>query len=257
MCGTVGQLAGSLGKVLKVKKKADYDLFTERNEGQFEEGNRYSVLPGDLCYIIASDDIETLVIARFAYEAEHQGQKRYLFNARVEGFLNKEDNPNYKGTLGIWGNPWVKKTILEKRCIIPVNFFIEGPQDKKVSRKFLIKRKDEQIFFLAGIYEDFVDKTSGEIMKHFVIITTAYNGITFAVGHHRCPLIVSEENAYKWFDLNTSKTELEGFMMPYAANEFIAYEVDPIIGKRNKGERSSNDPKMKNPIGGKIEPLDI
>lgn len=259
MCGVVGQLAGKFGKILKVSKKPDFNLFSEDTEsGSYEEGNKYSVVPGDQCYIVCSDDSESLVIGTFGYmSVDGRGNERWIFNIRVEGFHNKDDKPDYKGPLGIWGNPSVKKNVLEKRCVIPVNFFIEGPKDRKIPRKFLIKRKDEQVFYLAGIYEDLLDKTTGEITKGFVIVTTAYNGITFAVGHHRCPLIISEENAYKWLDLNTPKMELEEFMKPYAANEFIAYEVDPAIAKRNKGGRSTHDSGLIDRIGDDIDSVDI
>ena len=46
-------------------------------------------------------------------------------------------------------------------------------------------------------------------------------------------------------------------MKPFAANEFIAYEVDPAIGKRNKGGRSTNDSGLADPLGDFIYPVDL
>lgn len=67
-----------------------------------------------------------------------------------------------------------KKPFQKKRCIIPVSAFFEWKKQADRKIKYKIYLKDQDVFSLAGLYDNFTNK-SGESINAFTIITTKAN----------------------------------------------------------------------------------
>ena len=61
----------------------------------------FNVAPGDFAYVITNDKPDELQAFQFAFTPSWAKKKMYLINARAEGDLNKENDLNYKGEMGI------------------------------------------------------------------------------------------------------------------------------------------------------------
>lgn len=94
-------------------------------------------------------------------------KKMYLFNARTEGKLNEENDPCYKGEYGIFKMPSFREPVKNKRCVIPVDFFVEGTTKNKLNEPYLVRRKDQSPFFLGGIWDQWVDKSTGVLLVEY------------------------------------------------------------------------------------------
>ncbi len=186
--------------------------------------------------------------AEFAWMSpKKSGGNWPVFNVRVEGgWNNKMNNPDYSGPYQIFSNPYVKEIIKTQRCIIPCDFFVEQAHDKKIKKKFIIKRPSENTINLAGVYH-----TTGSGLEeklHFCILTTAYTEITSKVGHQRSPVIIPDEYIMDYLDPKTKEATLEALFAPNNDIQLNAYEVGLEIAKQ-KSEMKDNDPELIKALG--------
>lgn len=200
--------------------------------------------------IIPQEDPSYAELAQCAWVEQKKGGGTWpVFNVRVEGgWGNKSNDPEYKGPYGIFKNPYVKDLIMTQRCIIPCDFFIEQPTDKKIKKKFIIKKEDGSPIHMGGVYNQVANEDTGEVKLFFAIKTTAYSKITIKAEHHRSPIIIPDDDIFDYLNPQLTSKELEKFYSPPNSDGYIAYEVDPIIGKRNC-PLEKDDTKLMEPIG--------
>jgi putative SOS response-associated peptidase YedK len=88
----------------------------------------------------------------------------------------------------------------EWRHIFPVNQRTGEPLKKSVTYPYYITLKDRSYFYMAGIWQPWVDKETGEMVNTFAIVTTAANKLMEQVHNtkKRMPTILRDELAYEW-----------------------------------------------------------
>jgi putative SOS response-associated peptidase YedK len=162
----------------------------------------------------------------------------YLFNARSEGKLNPENDPNYRGEMGIFGMPAFRSAIKSRRAILPVHYFIEGPEKEKLKKPFKVFRSDKQVFFVACIWETWTDKQTGEMLDTFAMVTTAPSKhLRETVGHHRSPLILEGDEIQTWLDPASQKNDLVPLMKPFNSDAFACHPISQLFkSKENRPE---------------------
>ena len=145
------------------------------------------------------------------------------------------------------GIPWLNATserlleskmfrpaALKRRCLVLASHFYEWrhfkPEGSKkdVAYPYVIKLKDRDYFYMAGIWQPFVDKTTGETMDTFAIITTAANPLLAEIHNKkkRQPTILTEDLAWDWImeDLSEQRIqEIASFQMP--ADQFEVHTI--------------------------------
>ena len=128
--------------------------------------------------------------------------KKYTLNARIETINEK---PSFKNA---------------KRCIIFSDGFYEwkwlDPKGRK-KQKYLIEYPDSESFGFAGLYDQWVNKETGEILESCSIVTTAAEGIMKEVHNSklRMPVTLSIDSMSNW--LNSQAVEF-----------FSDFEATPI-----------------------------
>ena len=128
--------------------------------------------------------------------------KKYTLNARIETINEK---PSFKNA---------------KRCIIFSDGFYEwkwlDPKGRK-KQKYLIEYPDSESFGFAGVYDQWVNKETGEILESCSIVTTAAEGIMKEVHNSklRMPVTLSIDSMSNW--LNSQAVEF-----------FSDFEATPI-----------------------------
>lgn len=122
------------------------------------------------------------VLAAFNKEVEPElsvwgfpnfNKKGVLINARAETALEKKT---------------FRESIVSRRCVIPSTGFFEWDSNKK---KFLFQGKEDEILYMAGIYNFFNEEC------RFVILTTAANESMEEV-HDRMPVVLKKDDVEKW-----------------------------------------------------------
>ena len=90
----------------------------------------------------------------------------------------------------------------KRRCLVPVNAFFEWSGEKGQRMKWRISLREEPLFALAGLWEWWQDRESGEAIASFTIITCAANA-AIAPLHDRMPVILRPSDYARWLDTNT------------------------------------------------------
>lgn len=145
--------------------------------------------------------------------------KRMTLNARADTIFEK---------------PSFREPIMKKRCIVPSTGYFEWRHEGTKKIPYFIYLKDEPIFSMAGIYDRWLDKETGEERDTFSIITTGTNPLTDYIHNtkHRMPAILSKEDEEKWLDTSLSKTEIEVLLKPYEVDKMDAYVIESDFIKK-------------------------
>ena len=142
-----------------------------------------------------------------------------------------------------------KLSIQDKRCLVLAEGFNEWHTVGKEKYPYHIQvlnddfPDENRVFCFAGIYNHWVDKSTGEILHTFSILTTPANSLLEFVHNSakRMPLILSQEDEAKWIDPTINYEDLEKLMRPYPSDKMIAYSISKLITSR---KQEPNDPKV-------------
>ena len=70
-------------------------------------------------------------------------------------------------------------------------------------------------------------------MKSCTILTTTPNAVMEPI-HNRMPVILTKDAEPLWLDPNNSDiSELRELLVPYPANDMVAYQVSPLVNSAN------------------------
>ena len=234
MCGRFGQTKKIQGEHAGFKISTD-ELFKDN----------YNVSTGNSAILILNP--ETTCGAIFGLTPQWESQTKYYINARSEGKMNAENEVTYSGPFGIFQMPSFRDAIVKNRCLLPIDYFIEGPEKEKLSKPYLIERVDKQVFFLGAIYSDFTEPSTGERMRTFCVVTTPASALLREIGHHRSPLLIPSQVSKKWLDENLTKEEISSFFSPFDCTDFHSYRISNAIKAPNKN-LSNNSASLRNPV---------
>jgi putative SOS response-associated peptidase YedK len=205
----------------------------------------YNIGPGTLAPVITNDKPKELQFFQFGLTPFWAKKRMYFFNARAEGDHNKENDPNYKGSLGIIKKPAFRKPIRSQRCLVVADCFIEGTTEEKLDKPFVVHlAKGKRPFAIAGIWDEWLDKETGELIHSFAIITTTPNKLLQKLPHHRSPVILQQRDEQKWLDDGKSLSDITSLLKPYNEGDMNAYP----ISVDTKNPRNNNLDLLK-PIG--------
>ncbi|NTV46801.1 MAG: SOS response-associated peptidase [Chlorobiales bacterium] len=145
-----------------------------------------------------------------------------MFNARAETVAEK---------------PSFARAFQKLRCLIPADGFYEWQKLGKIKSPLRFTLKSDQPFGFAGIYETWYSP-EGNKLSTCAIITTGPNDLMKPI-HDRMPVIIPESEYDKWLDRKITETEvLQPLLVPYPAEEMVAYEVSKQINSpRNNSEK--------------------
>lgn len=127
----------------------------------------------------------------------------------------------------IFEKPSFREPIMKRRCIIPSTGYFEWRHEGKNKIPYYIYLKNEPIFSMAGVYDTWIDKGTGDVHSTFSIITTDANTLTDYIHNtkHRMPAILRKEDEEKWLASALSKSEIASFLKPYDAELMDAHVI--------------------------------
>lgn len=154
---------------------------------------------------------------------------------------------------------------LHRRCLVLSSGFYEWQHVFPISKKtgkplktatkfpYHIGVKGQEYFYMAGIWQPWTDKSTGEHVESFAIVTTAANELMEQVHNSkkRMPTILTEELAWEWMfgDLSEERiTEIAKTQFP--ANRIEVYTIA-------KDFRESVSPTAPFDYGEELPPLDF
>lgn len=105
----------------------------------------------------------------------------------------------------------------KRRCLIPITHFFEWrhyqpPGAKKpVAYPYCIGRIDGGICFLAGIWQYWTDRSTGELVPTFAVVTTGANSLMAEIHNtkKRQPTLLPADKALEWLDPSLCDQQIE------------------------------------------------
>lgn len=122
-----------------------------------------------------------------------------------------------------------KENIINRHCLIPSSGFFEWQTVSKKKHAHFIKSKESEIFTMAGIYSEWNDTNSGEIIKTFSMLTSPANELMAEIHNtkERMPLILSPHQENDW--LTKSAQGFEDIPHPVSSDKLISHTIDKRI----------------------------
>ena len=116
----------------------------------------------------------------------------------------------------------------EWRHVFPLNKKTGMPLKTATKYPYYIKLKHRDYFFMAGIWQPWTDKTTGEHVETFAIVTTQANTLMEQVHNSkkRMPTILNDDLSWEWLfgDLDEKRiSEIAQWQFP--ANEMEACTI--------------------------------
>jgi putative SOS response-associated peptidase YedK len=147
----------------------------------------------------------------------------------------------------IFDLPSFRAAIIKRRCIIPVDGFFEWLHHRSKTYPHYIYPKDETLFSLGGIWEEWTDKSTGELRKTFSIVTTTANEVMDKIHNtkKRMPLILDPKTELDWLSPKLSKEDISSLMQPYDADMMAYHTVSRLVTSRTE---QSDVPEVKQPL---------
>ena len=137
-----------------------------------------------------------------------------------------------------------KPAALNNRCLVLSSGFYEwrhykpAGAKKEIAYPYFISLKEQPLFYMAGIYQPWTDKETGETMDTFSIVTTKANVLMEQIHNKkkRMPTILNEAQAAEWISPNVSESKIME-LASFSIDESImsAYTLD-------KGFRTASNP---------------
>jgi len=141
------------------------------------------------------------------------------FNARAESIEQKSS---------------FSSSFKSKRCIIPVKGFYEWQHAGKEKIPWYIYRADNEILSIAGIFDEWVENTTGEIFSTFSIITTDANDLMAEIHNsaRRMPAILDKSSESGWINLSTTADDALSMLKPCSIDILKAHTISPLVNDR-------------------------
>ena len=125
---------------------------------------------------------------------------------------------------------------------MPVDAFYEWKKIGAGKQPYPIVGTDGLPLALAGLWERWKDRASGDTVQTFTIITTAPNELCAAI-HDRMPVILPREKWATWLgERDADADELRWMILrPYSATLMRAYPVEARVGNVRGNDASLLD----------------
>jgi putative SOS response-associated peptidase YedK len=141
--------------------------------------------------------------------AKDRSIQAYTLNAKIETL---DEKPSFKNNI-------------KNRCLILTDGFREwqwlDPKGKQ-KQAYLISRPNNALYSFAGIWSEWTDIDSGEIIRSYSMVTTEANELMAEIHNHkkRMPIILREDQEHAWLSGDDYRN-------------YIKYDIELIAEKIN------------------------
>jgi putative SOS response-associated peptidase YedK len=166
--------------------------------------------------ITASDCISTMnwgLVPSWFNGSDLKEISALTLNARVESASEK---------------PSFRHLVSRNRCILPSTGFFEWQMNGKVKIPYFIYPKNDIVFSMAGLYDNWMDAKTGNLINTFTILTCEANALMAEIHNtkKRMPCILNKEMETDWLSGGLS---IDALQIPFSENQMNAHEVNKTL----------------------------
>nr|WP_319271913.1 SOS response-associated peptidase [uncultured Draconibacterium sp.] len=181
--------------------------------------------------IYTSENFELPAIASWGlipYWVKNEQQQLDIWNKTI----------NARGE-SIFEKPSFRTSAKSKRCLVYIDGFFEHHRFGGKKYPFYIQRVDGEPIVLGGLWDEWTNKETGEVVNSFTIVTTKANALMKKIHNNpklkeaRMPLVLDDEEADQW--LNGTTVEAKAMIQPAAEGLLKAHTVRRLRGKEAVG----------------------
>lgn len=166
------------------------------------------------------------LIPSWVRNSEAANEIRYkTFNARAESVDSK---------------PSFSKPFKSKRCLIPVKGFFEWQHVGEKKIPWYIYLANNEIMSLAGVFDNWVETSTGEMLSTFSIITTDANDLMAEIHNSkkRMPVVLDRAGEKTWLSLSTTAEVALSTLKPCPSEMLKAHTISNLINNRSANKNT-------------------
>ncbi|MFV8373192.1 SOS response-associated peptidase [Flavobacterium sp. LB2P74] len=208
MCFFTQQVA--LFNEVETRLSARVDNREKFVKSDFVNGFSYPNLP------VIIDDKPNIIFTNFTWGlipswAKDDEIRKNTLNARIE---TVEEKPSFKNSIN-------------DRCLVIITGYFEwhwNDSKGKEKEKYIINSQEDEIFCLAGLYSNWENIATGELLHTYTILTTEADKTMQYVHNHkkRMPVMLKKIDEKKWLDDSIS---IKDFAYPNYQPNLIAFKT--------------------------------
>jgi putative SOS response-associated peptidase YedK len=149
-----------------------------------------------------------------------QGIRAATFNARVETVAEK---------------PFFRDAFRRTRCLIPASGYYEWQDTATGKQPWYFTRADGEPMTFAGLWDEWKDRTTGEVVKSCTMLITEPNNFVAEV-HDRMPVVLESKDFASWLDDGGPA------LLKPAANDVL--QRWPVSRRVNSSRAPADDPSL-------------
>jgi putative SOS response-associated peptidase YedK len=154
-------------------------------------------------------------------------------------------------------SPTYREAMKLRRCLVPADLIYEWQKvDVKTKQPYAIGMKDGSLFAFAGLWERWTDKTTGQALQTYTVITTDPNELMASM-HNRMPVIVAPKDYERWLEPGEPSRLPVDLLRPYPAELMTAWKVSSAVGNVRNNSPELCQPLQTGAFAQNIPALDV
>lgn len=126
--------------------------------------------------------------------------------------------------------PSFRSAFQQRRCLILADGYFEWQKSAGAKKKqpYYIRRRDDQPFAFAGLWESWRDPSASTV-ETCTVLTTDANDLTRSI-HPRMPVILGAEHHQRWLSApKQAAAELQSCLCPYPSDLMTVFPVSTLV----------------------------
>ena len=124
----------------------------------------------------------------------------------------------------VFKQPAFARPVLEQRCVVPADGFIEWKKLGKIRQPYHLRMADGSVFAMAGLWQRW-RSPEGQVVQTCTILTTMANEVVAPL-HDRMPVILPKAQVERWLNPDLkSADDLRSALVPFPAESMVAVPI--------------------------------
>lgn len=187
---------------------------------------RWNVAPGQDVLAVGSHGPEYMRWGFVPHWLKDGAKARPMINARSESVFEK---------------PSFRDAARSSRCLIPATAYYEWKQGDGGKVPYAFRLCEKPVFYMAGIWSEWTDSRTGEVLRTVAVLTTEANSLV-ALVHDRMPVILSKAEAMVWTAGRLERHDVDRFFRPIDAGDMTCSPANAALNSAGVEGKHLLDP---------------